>query len=633
MREQKSIKKIFKLLIVMIITVFMACIMSGCIKTDTQVENLMKITEDFVGERVVTLVFDKYFTQDLNKQYRLEEIIKESCPKNMTYRTETRNDFYQCVFVMSFSSLDEYKTKVASIIGRQIAVAYGYTDNVLAKGTFYKEDYDGMELIHWLEEYLYEIGEKNVQLSMASTSNVVQYNNEVFSSKTSTLNTTTVKGQGVNSVTIDTINYKNTTFDRTLTISLPKSVYKNLGEDLQNLMKSRVGEGGQATWQEKDGYMDFSVKYKKITIEKLQDITKLFLGCANGTVYYGDQNQGSTPLAEQLVFQEKINLLCFVSNSKGNVTLNYNYTLPKETTHGKGVELNNGEWQTSGQWSGNTYKISDKNGVYNIRIPDGMQYSIKGIDINLIALGKENFKRVVDIVYDRNTGEKGLNYAYSFLASKGIAVSKETNSQGLACRITQSGTADQLNNTVGKLFGSGNSFTATSHTNDLSVVTDIKVTDTVNISHMLTDINANIPINYKISSECNESVRSVNVIDKATKATVESKTNSDLSYTFAVNGGNFQMDYNATVPYYNGVILYCIICGVIILIVVLTLALLIRYNGRLKAIDELSSEKDNTDDIDTDTDEDNDSYNKNDNNKYDDTLDDVDDYMKKYYGY
>ena len=160
-----------------------------------------------------------------------------------------------------------------------------------------------------------------------------------------------------------------------------------------------------------------------------------------------------------------------------------------------------------------------------------------------------------------------------------------------------------------------------------------KVTDTVNISHMLTDINANIPINYKISSECNESVRSVNVIDKATKATVESKTNSDLSYTFAVNGGNFQMYYNATVPYYNGVILYCIICGVIILIVVLTLALLIRYNGRLKAIDELSSEKDNTDDIDTDTDEDNDSYNKNDNNKYDDILDDVDDYMKKYYGY
>lgn len=637
----KSINTLFKLIVVCIITLCIACFMSGCFKTETQVENLMKITDDFVGERVVTLVFDKYFTQDSGKQDRLEEIIKEACPQNLTYRTEVKNDLYQCVFVMSFSSLDEYRTKTASLIGRQIAVAYGYTDSVLSKGTFYKEDYDGMELIKWLEEYLYESGEKNIQLSTVSTSNVVQYNSEVFSSKTSTLNTSTVKGKPVHSVTIDTVNHKNTTYNRTLTLTLAKDVYNSLGEDIKTLMTSRVGKGGKANWQEKEGYMNFSVEYKKITADRLQEYTKLFLDCKNTSVYYGDKNQSSTPLAEQLVFQEKINLLSFVSGTKDNVILNYNYTLPKETTHGEGVELNNGEWATSGYWSNNTYKISDNNGVYDIRVPDGMQYLIKGIDINLTAMGNENFERAVDFVYDRNTGEKGLNYAYNFLAGKGFTVSKESGTDGLVCRVIQKGTADQLNNTVGELFGSGNSFTATSHTNDLSVVTDIAVTDNVNISHMLTGANANVDIDYVINSKCNESIRNVNVINKLTKVTVETQTNKDLSYSFTANGGNFQMDYSATVPYYDGVILYCIICGTILLIVMATLILLARYNHKLKETDKEYLEEENNNDDNSDDENDYTKENSNVNNhtyskalnNFDNFDDFDDDYMKKYYGY
>lgn len=119
-------------------------------------------------------------------------------------------------------------------------------------------------------------------------------------------------------------------------------------------------------------------------------------------------------MAEQLVFEERVNLLSFVSDSDENVVMNYSYTLPEETTHGEGVELNSGEWTTCGEWANSTYKLSDANGVYDIRVPDGMQYAIKGINIVLTSLENNAFKRVVDFVYDRNTGEKGLDYAYNF---------------------------------------------------------------------------------------------------------------------------------------------------------------------------------------------------------------------------
>lgn len=65
-----------------------------------------------------------------------------------------------------------------------------------------------MELVKWLQADLYEKGYKDINLDMQSTSNVVKYNNEVLSSKESVLSTSTIKGEPVHSVTINTVNYK-----------------------------------------------------------------------------------------------------------------------------------------------------------------------------------------------------------------------------------------------------------------------------------------------------------------------------------------------------------------------------------------------------------------------------------------
>ncbi|MEE0929402.1 MAG: hypothetical protein UIM53_00215 [Acutalibacteraceae bacterium] len=607
MKNIKFAVKIFALCIMLLI---ISVVLGGCGETYTQVENLMKITDDFVGERVITLDLGTDFDKNEERTKNLEKVIQEDCPPNMSYRTEKKDGSYRCVFVLSFSSLEEYKTKVASVIGKQIAVAYGYTDTVLSKGTYYKEDFDGMELVSWLTDNLYEKGYKDLVLDMQSTSNVVKYNNEVFSSKTSVLNTSTVKGQAVDSVTIDTVNYKNGSYDRTLILSVPITTYNSLGASLEELMKTRVAKEAKfSRWTSNNGLMEFTVKYEKIDIERLQEYTKLFVECHNQSIYYGDQNQSSTPLAEQLVFEEKINLLNMVSGSEKNVKLIYNYTLPEETTHGEGVELSKGEWKTSGSWSNNTYKISNTDGVYDIRVPDGMQYAVKGINIELSALDNDTFRREVDFIYDRNTGDKGLNYAYNFLASKGFTVSKESIAQGIVCRITQQGTSNDINNAVSELFGSGNYFECTRHTNDLSVVTDIMVEDNINITYMLTGANTDIDINYTVKSEGTEYIRSVKADNKADKVSVDITMKNDNSYTSTIKGGNFSVIYTATVPFTDGIIMYCMICGTIIVITLLTILLLMRYNRKLKKKEQLKalrkelSEKEKTSCIKPKTDE------------------------------
>ena len=582
MLNLKIIKATAKLTLTALLIIAAAVVLSGCGEINTQVENLMKITNDFVGERVVTLKLDGDMAVNKDKSDQLKTVIKEGCPDNLSYRTEVADGRYNCVFVLSFTSLEEYKTKVAGIIGRQISVAYGYTDTVLAKGTYYQEDYDGMELVKWLTDDLYQKGYKDINLDVQSTSNVVKYNNEVLSSKTSVMNTSTIKGEPVHSVTVSTVNHKNSVYDRSMVLSVPKSTYDKLGESLKTLMTSRTNSDGKGSWSENNGYMDYTVDYKNIDIERLQQYTQLFLDCRNENIYYGDQNQSSTPLAEQLVFEERINLLGFVSDTKENVIMSYNYTLPEETTHGEGVELKNGEWQTCGEWANSTYKINNTNGNFDIRIPDGMQYSVKCINVALTSIGGNAFKRVVDFVYDRNTGEKGLDYAYGFLTDKGFTVSKESISEGIVCRVTQQGTAADISNAVGDLFGSGNTFESTRHTNDMSVVTDLNVRDTINISHMLTGANSNIDMHYTVKSECGESIRKVTVDNKSSDKGAETNLNSDQSYTSTVNGGNFILSYSATEANPPGVALYCLICGLIVIPALLIITLLFRHNQRLK---------------------------------------------------
>lgn len=578
----KRFKYSSKLILLSILFCFIVVFMSGCGEIGTNVENLMKITDDFVGERIITVNLGNNFDIESETAKNIKKVIEDNCPPNMSYRAEDSQDGYKYVFVISFSSLDEYKAKVASVIGRKISVAYGYTNSVLSKGTYYREDYDGIELVSWIADNLDKKGYKDIVLDMKSTSDVVNYNNEVFSSPTSVMNTSTVKGEPVHNVTIYTVNHKNGSYDRTMVLTVPKQTYEKLNVSLENLMKSRISSDAKNdTWTDNGGYMEYSVKYENIDIDRMKEYTKLFLDCYNEDLYYGDQNQSSTLLAEQLVFEENINVLSMVSDKEdGNVQINYNYTLPDETTHGEGAELKNGEWATLGSWTSNTYTFIDTTGVHDIRIPDGMQYTIKGINITLTSLGDDSFKRVVDLVYNKKSGEQGMNYAYNFLVNKGVTTSKESDDEGIICRIIHQGTSNDISADVGDLFGSGNYFSSSQHINDLSVVNDIEFSDNINIGYMLTGSNANIKINYSALTESNESIRNIKVTDETEKKNVDISADNNI-YTATVIGGNLSVEGLATRPNLSGIILYCGICGIIIIITFSVIIFCVRHNKKL----------------------------------------------------
>lgn len=586
MKNKFSSVKICLLVLVLIMS---AVSLGGCGETPVQVENLITLKSNFAGTRTVTCNFGTDANSNTDRQQEIADTVKEYCPADMTYDTLSDDSGFKYVFTIEFGSLADYKTKVGNILSKEVFVALATPNSELAKGWHLKEDFDGMQLIQWLRDAIHEKGYRDISSDFQSVSNICNNNGELVSSNSSVMDVNALQGSPVNGVDMETTNNKDGSYDRTLTLSVPQSTFDNMGSVLENIMKSRTqSDAVYSGWSQKGNYREYTAMYQGIDLTSLQNVTNLFLGNSTNSIYYGDENKSSTPLAEQLVFEENIDLLGFVpADGTGAVTLNYRYSLPIKTTHGQGVVLSNGEWNKQGEWTDGVYtlQVSDQN-MFDIRVPDGMQYNITGINVNLSESDCNNFTRTMDFLYDKQLGQDGQNYAYNFLKGKGVNVVKDQTTDSLVCRITFNGSAHDISNALGDLFGGGNYMEYSYQTSNMAVVTDITVEDNINITYMLTGDNINIPFNYTVSSSGAENISSLIGTNEAVKEAPKTTTNSDGTITCKLTGGNNNISYAATVPYAPGVITYCIVAGVMLAIAALLIVLFFKKSKKLNEKDK-----------------------------------------------
>lgn len=584
-------EKIFSLkaALLMALCIIIMLLISGCGETEMQVESMIKLDSDFNGERTVVCSFgDDYVNNDVKSQ-QLESVIKDGCPKNMSYTQEKTDTLYKFTFSIKFKSLADYKNKIKNILGRDVSVVLSTPNSELAKGWCYSEDFDSLALLEWFTNEVDNKGYKDLKVNLRSVSNIVNYKGELANSESSKMFVNNVQGNPVNAVTIETVNNKDDSYDRTLVLSVPQSTYDKMGGKLLNIMKDRTDDlAAYSGWSQQGNNQEYQVLYKNINLKNLIRVTNLFLDCTGGDVYYGDENNSSTPLAEQLVFEENVNLLSFVSQQDKSIAFNYKYSLPMKTTYGQGVVFNNGTWDKQGDWIDGVYTLNSENKVYDIRIPDGMQYTIKGIDVNLITYDNDSFLRTFDFLYDSGSGVEGMNYAYNFLKSKGLEVTKDTTGEDLVCRITSKGTAKEISKELGNLFGGGNYFTYTRTTSTMAVVTDITVEDSINIGYMLTGENNDVPFNYTAESQGNENINQINGENNTSKEAPKITALEGGKFKAELTGGDNLITYSSTVPYVSGVAVYCIISGVLL---ILTFSLIAFFFNKTRKLNQREKEE------------------------------------------
>ncbi len=555
----------------------------GCGEMYFEYESTLKLNSQFKGTRTLTIDFGSEMLNNSELKEKLTQVINDCCPSSLQREEVVEDNSLKYIFSLNFDSRADYISKISKIIGRQVQAWLVQPNSALAKGWRFKEDFKTDELFNFIKSGVEEKKINGLSFTISCISNIVNLDGDIQSCTGESTDIDSVKGQPVTGIFIETTNNKMDSYDRKLTLSVPQQTYDKMGNSLIDLMRERtLANAAYSGWSQQGNNQEYQIVYNGLSLSELQNATAVFLDCDAVSLYYGDQNNSSTPLAEQLVFEENINLLSFVKRSDSEINFSYKYSLPLKTTHGEGVLLQNGVWAKQGEWIDGIYSLKSTDSIFDIRIPDGIQYEIKGINVTLESYDNDSFVRSLDLVYSFANGDEGRDYAYDFFTKKGVDVTRIKSDDGVICRVTSKGSAKQISQEINSLFGSGNSLAYSQNTDDMSVVTDVSFTDEINISYMLTGANKEAPVIYTLFTKGNESVSAFSGTSPDGSGDIsELDIDKSNGYVLKLQGGEITVKYTATLPYMHGVLIYCLVS---FLMIVLTVALILLFMKRSRTL-------------------------------------------------
>ncbi len=594
-------RKTISLLLAVLVLVPMI-LLTACGNKNATVESVMEIDSNYVGHRKITVTYP--LDADIDE---LTEILKDNSPIPAGKASKfeyfgVEQDGYSFVLDIVFDSQDDYIAKMSELVGRQVQSDMQQMETVMCTGTRMKEDFDVSDIIRWMTDLSLE-NEHTKNIDFEYSVNTVSINGTVFNTD-STVDISEREGEAVESITIETANLKNDTFDRTVAFLIPNKTYEKLAGSIESYFASITPNNAQyADWTNKGENWEYKVILKGV--ENLGEGTVRLLGNDFHHIGYGHFGNVESPLSESLAFEESFNTFSFVGKKGEAVELTYKYALPTKTTHGDGMMLTNGSWEKVGKWSEGVYSVTTDSDIFNIRIPDGIQYSIEGIDMKLHVLDNDSFTKTIEFLYEKADGMDAMLFAQDFFRNKGALVETGENDEHLFCRVTCSGTSSQITDQYVALFGSGNFMTYKVKQPALSLSKKSRMTDYIDFSYMLNSENAQKPITYTVESDSNEKIKNLSLEGGET---VKHKSD-DTVFCVLVPQGKGVVSYKGKIPNAGRVVLFCIVSVSIISLAVAVFYLKFRKKKKdgkkvkLSSSEELLTDSELKDEIDREVEE------------------------------
>lgn len=130
-------------------------ILWGC---GIELTSKVKLDENFSGTRTMSCTFS---SSDFSRFFQgseedLDQVIKDFCPSQLQYQKSTKDGQKIYTFVLTFSSLKDYKQKTEAILNFAPEITYQYGDSPFVQGLIYKENFSSKDLMAWLYTALYE---------------------------------------------------------------------------------------------------------------------------------------------------------------------------------------------------------------------------------------------------------------------------------------------------------------------------------------------------------------------------------------------------------------------------------------------------------------------------------------------
>lgn len=325
-------RKFKKPLLVTLFLIVVACIFAGC---GANISTEMTIGDGFSGQRVINVKFDssdldEYVTGGIDE---LKKIADENLPSELTYTLTSDDTTSTMSFVLAFSDIDDYKTKVNSLISKGSnteltpEIIYESGDTPFKQGLKFQENFTSFDLLQWYfdavksagivthedESEWYELGENYIITSDGEK----EYSY-------SELSISKQDNNCLDSIDVETTVNMDGTFKRVFTFRAYESTVEDLSKNgcvLSTYLSDLTPENDTFEENTETSPYEYKITVTAADMQQLVDKTNSILQTEN-SFSYEIKNDTQTPGTALITLTEKLD---------GSYYLDYSYSSSLES--------------------------------------------------------------------------------------------------------------------------------------------------------------------------------------------------------------------------------------------------------------------------------------------------------------
>ena len=588
--------KIIKKSAIVIISLFMIIILCSCSKKEmenVQIVTNLNIAEDFSGSRTIIVSYpESVFAPDSETAESLEAAVRKNCPSSMTYSRKTYDDRTEYTYVLAFSSISDYRSKLSEFLGNEPSVVFSNSNSVLTKGWRIKEDFESGQLIGWIKKCA-----KNESVDFPDYKTEERTTTVTFKNQTEScgkiISVNKRSGSPMEKISITTVNKTTATeslFDRTISFMMTQKTFDALGDKVKQYFNSVTDESAQTEWNLENEHYIYTVIYEDINLKQLEGYTNRLFSSVYGDITYVDKTVGSTALAYQNSYTETMDFSAYVGPGNEDVLVEYTYSLSGNSKLDECRIYNDLKWTaaTDLMETNNPGKIA---AVYSsaasltLRINDGKQYVPESVDISVTPLENNNIRKAISFIYDiSKNGYEATDYTASYFEQEGLSAEKTVEDGNSVCTVSVSGSAEEINVKLTDIFGDANIITADSEVPFMTLRTKKITEDKVDLSSILVGDNIDTPINYFVIPSEGEMAEELTLQYADSEDVVICEPDKDNVYTFRLSSTQAKLRSVVSAPNVADIIIFCII-GIIMILT--ATGFILYFRSRIHSSPEL----------------------------------------------
>ena len=479
-----------------------------------------------------TLSIDSSFSGSEGES-NLDKVVQKYCPDYMSYAKNTSNGKISYSFMLAFSSAHEYVQKTTELHGAKTIVSFSNPTTVMAHGWKLEESFQSSDLIKWIDTGAEKEGFTSLKFSTVESQTNVSLNNDIQTSAPH-ISVNCLEGNPIEKIQFTTLNQKNV-FDRTIAFTISDSTYSSIKDSISDYFKNITDKAASsAAWTEENNSHIYTVQFNDVSLKELEGYTNKILNTVYCESEYNDKSFGSTALAEQNSFIETLDFSSYIGNSKGNVPVEFTYSVDGSSELSECQLYDGDEWtpaidllDTNQYGHISAIKISDSH--VRLKINDGKQYAASSIDINTTPIEDNKLQKSITFKYDIATGgNEASDYTKAYFQKMDIGAVQSVEGGKNTCTVTFSGTPEELNTKITDIFGDKSIIKTTSENQFMMLRTMKHYADHMDLSSLTIGKNVDIPIYYSISTQSGDTVKTFRLISKDLTTQKTTETNSDL---------------------------------------------------------------------------------------------------------